>query len=80
MSWARGSHARGVPGLVFALQCLERSSPPPIFIILDMDCILARMPLKVPIMLVTSTSFRPEPLAMRLRLDAVCMCVPHSSE
>ena len=46
--------------------------PPPIFIILDRDCILERMPLKEPIMLVTSTSVRPAPLAMRLRREAVC--------
>ena len=50
----------------------RRAPPPPIFIILDRDCILERMPLKEPIMLVTSTSMRPAPLAMRLRREAVC--------
>ena len=49
--------------------------PPPIFIILDRDCILERMPLNEPIMLVTSTSVRPAPLAMRRRREAVCRCL-----
>ena len=46
--------------------------PPPIFIILGRDCILERMPLKEGMMLHTSTSVQPAPLAMRLRREAVC--------
>ena len=66
MSWARGSHVLELcQDLYLHCSVKQSSSPLPIFIILDMDCILARMPLKVPIMLVTSTSFRPDPLAMR---------------
>ena len=53
---------------------LESSAPPPIFIILERDCILARMPPNVPIILVTSTSIRPAPRAIRRRRDAVYAC------